>query len=168
MNPRQAAVYSLIQLFVQRQTLVRDVIRKFRPKLLDPTQPWPSREYIQATSQGYWGPDNEWTYYLHGSGCRLIHTTTHERVEWNAPDLLCFDPWWLFYWSVWWLQAHASDPRTQTLLALLKIDRSLTYKNEELRRVMFDILQQLQQMGGLRPCPDYPHNYELLNSEGEP
>lgn len=91
-----SAVYLLLERFIQRQQLAFDVIQKFRPHLIDPTKRRPTKEYASATQWGYWGQDNEWNYFLHGVGCRLIHAITGEPIDWDVSDLDRFDPYWLW------------------------------------------------------------------------
>jgi hypothetical protein len=100
------AVYLLVERFVQRQQLPLEVIREFRPYWVDSTKHRPSKKYASATGTGYWGENNEWRYYLHGVGCRLIHTITGEPVDWDASDPYRFDPYWFVEWLSWFLRQN--------------------------------------------------------------
>jgi hypothetical protein len=106
MDTLSAAIYHLIERFVQRQQLPLEVIQKFRPHWIDSTKARPSKEYASATQLGYWGQDNEWAYFLHGRGCQLTHTITGEIVEWDAPDPYRFDPYWFARWLAWFLKQN--------------------------------------------------------------
>src|SRR5260221_12361691 len=88
MDALQAAVFHLIERFVQRQQLPFEVIQKFRAHLVDSTKlRSTTKEYISATERGYWGKANEWQYSQLGGGCRLTLRFTGRVMNWDAPVL---------------------------------------------------------------------------------
>jgi len=42
---------------------------------------------------GMWrnSSNNEWRYFLHGGGCRLLHAETGEPIDWDCPDENSYD-----------------------------------------------------------------------------
>jgi hypothetical protein len=98
-NRIQVALYSLIERFIQRQRLVKKAIQELRPN-------WPQRP---ASWSGHWGESKEWEYYLHGIGCRLIHTVTQERLEWDLGPLRRFDRYWFVDHLKWLLDQNIND-----------------------------------------------------------
>lgn len=153
----QAAVYRLVQRYVQRQRLPFEVIQKYRPRWVDSTQRRPSKEYASATGWGHWGQDNEWEYVLHGIGCRLTHTITGECIDWDAPNLYRFDPnWFVGQWLAWFLQKNAEDEAASIILT------ALPEQGDAFRKKIFDVLEQLHQSGKLRLYPDSTNKYELI------
>ena len=48
----------------------------------------------QIPQTGIWidKDNNEWEYFIHGQGCRLINTRTREPIEWDAPNQARFTP----------------------------------------------------------------------------
>ena len=103
-KPEQS-MYRLVTLFVSRQSLVFQAIKKLRPQILVSTQALdkqqielPRGSRFDTPQTGYWGADEEWRYYLHGLGCRIVNTTTQEPIEWNAPELQSFDKYWFINW----------------------------------------------------------------------
>jgi hypothetical protein len=91
-------ILALVREFVGRQQLAREVLAKYRPWLLGLASDLRTKEFISATSRGTWG---DWSYWLHGGGCRLVHSQTGERIEWDAPDLQSFDKNWFANWLDW-------------------------------------------------------------------
>ncbi|MEP7285623.1 MAG: hypothetical protein ABI947_07645 [Chloroflexota bacterium] len=157
MDTLQASVDHLIRRFVQRQQLPLEVIRQFRPHMVDSTKRRPSKEYASATGSGHWGDDNEWEYLLHGGGCRLIHTVTGEVIDWNAPNPYRFDSDSFVWWLTWFLAQNTEDESTSIILGQVN-DQGDAFRNK-----IFAILEQLYQAGTLRRhSPDYPNNYELM------
>ncbi len=158
MDALQAAIYRLIELYVQRQRLPFEVIRRFRPHLIDSSQPRSrSKEYLSATQIGHWGEGGEWRYFLHGGGCRLTHTVTGEVIDWDAPDLNRFDPYWFVGWLTWFLKENAGDEGASITLKLVEVK-----EEEAFREKIFDVLEQLCQSGKLRSYPDRTNKYELI------
>src|SRR5260221_11415033 len=101
MNTVQSDIYSLIRKFVERQKLALSIIEDLHPdfllrddllkdglidELLDAT-----KTYSHVPQKGYWGENNEWEYFFHGGGCRLIHSMTREPIDWDPPEILRFD-----------------------------------------------------------------------------
>ena len=157
MNPLQEAIYRLIEKFVECQTVPFEVIQKYRPHLVDSSKHRStSKAYLSATQTGVWGESNEWEYRLHGGGCHVIHVDTREVIGWDAPNLHRFDPYWFVDWVRWYLK-HSAQSKTTPLLASL-VDMS----EEDSRRSIFEILDQLYKLGKLQYYPDSTNKYELV------
>jgi hypothetical protein len=111
-----AAVYSLIKLFVERQSIVLEAIRDLRPDWIIRAEGRISKEfsksewqkfvlkYARSPQLGFWGKDNEWEYFLHGIGCRMKHTTTGEPLDWDLGSLQTFHKWTFFYYVQWLIE----------------------------------------------------------------
>ena len=156
-------IYLLIQQFVQRQQLSLEVIREFRPHLVDSTKRRPSKEYASATQLGYWGKNNEWKYFLHGGGCRVTHTITGEIVDWDAPDLYQFDPYWFAGWLAWCLSQPGSFLPPIDEKAVLTASALINEQNEDVfRKKIFVVLEELHQQGKLLSFPDQTNKYKLI------
>src|SRR5258706_3147711 len=157
MDALQAAVFHLIERFVQRQQIPFEVIQKFRAHLVDSTKlRSTSKEYISATGRGYWGQANEWQYSLHGGGCRLTHTITGEVIDWDAPDLNRFDPYWFVGWLQWYLSQNTNDQDARIILM------AINAQDGQFRNRIFDILEQIHQVGKLYYYPDSTNKYALI------
>jgi hypothetical protein len=150
-------VYSLVTRFVQRQKLALAALSEIRPDLLGgPGKPVrPSKEDIKSTQSGYWGRDKEWRYFLHGRGCRLVHTVTGEPIEWDAPDVQRFDPHWFVNWLNW-LRAQKD-----TSEAIRMIETEGKERNMDVQILILNVLDELGQAGVLRLHPDRTNRYEL-------
>lgn len=57
----------------------------------------------EISHRGIWvdNDNNEWEYYVHGGGCRLINVNTREPIEWDVPNLDTFDPFF-FHDNLFW------------------------------------------------------------------
>src|SRR5260221_9955628 len=119
----QSAMLGLVQQYVNRQQIVSEVIHQLRPDLVMLsehvlseqtvwTQEW--QEWLERFEQqqklvasipqrGYWGPNQEWLYFFHGGGCKLVHVLTGEPINWNLPDLDRFDKFWFLEYLNWLL-----------------------------------------------------------------
>ena len=158
LNDIQVAVHSLVSRFVQRQNLALAALSEIRPDLLDrpgekPVRP--TKEYMKSTQSGYWGDDNEWRYFIHGRGCRLVHTKTKEPIEWDGPDVQRFDPDWFVNWLDWLRTQRDKSEAIRLIEARCQED------HESVQILIFNVLDQLQQAGVLRLHPDRTNRYEL-------
>jgi len=54
---------------------------------------WDAHAY-KIPQKGIWidSDNNEWEYFVHGRGCKLINIKTREPIEWDAPKLDTFTP----------------------------------------------------------------------------
>ncbi len=158
MNTLQEAIYGLVEKFVQRQTVPYEVIRKYRPNLIDSSKPRStSKAYLSATQIGFWGESNEWEYRLHGGGCHVTHVDTREVIDWDAPNLQHFNPDWLADWVRWYVKNNTQDE------AALLLSAMLNKPEEDYRRSIFEILDQLYRLGKLNYYPDRLDKYELIS-----
>jgi hypothetical protein len=159
MNIVQRAIYSLVKRFVERQQLVFDIIKELRPYLVNTGTRRPDRVSLRKTTSGYWGIDHEWEYFMHGGGCKLTHTVTHEVIEWDAPDLQRFDPYWFTNWVSWFLGQYPQDSLAQV------INSHTSNDPDSLRNFLFDLLGQLKELRQLNYYPDRTNMYELISGE---
>jgi uncharacterized protein DUF6896 len=159
MNLTQSSVLSVLTLFVKRQELVSDALSAIRPDLMAgwaEKRDRPTKEYIKNTQNGFWGKDKKWKYFIHGRGCRLVHTVTNEPIEWDAPELRRFDPYWFANWVEWLLAQETESEQIRIIKAQL-IDQQ-----EDLRTFLFNVLDKLQQAGALLLHPGSTNKYELI------
>jgi hypothetical protein len=157
-NGIQLAVHSLASSFVQRQKLALAALGEIRPDLLDrpgEKRVRPTKEYIKLTQSGYWGEDKEWRYFIHGRGCRLVHTATKEPIEWDAPNVRRFDPYWFVNWLNW---LRTQEDKSE---AIRIIETHCKEHSEDVKTLVFNVLDQLQQAGVLLLHPDRTNRYEL-------
>ena len=99
----QAAVLTLLQRYVARQQLAADAMQHLRPDLWFQAhqKEWTAALLVELKAlqtqvagipqKGYWGEHDEWEYFFHGGGCRLVHTSTGEPIDWDAPNIRRFD-----------------------------------------------------------------------------
>lgn len=105
----EQSMYELICRFTSRQNLVFQVLKELRPRILISTGAITGENLEKSLrfnipQSGYWGTNQEWKYFIHGLGCKLVHTTTEEPIEWNAPDVKAFDKYWFVNWIKWYLK----------------------------------------------------------------
>jgi hypothetical protein len=153
-NALQQAIYDLIEQFVQRQRIPCEVIKQYRPHLIDEITP--HSVSLRDSHKGFWGESNEWKYSLYGGGCRVTHVETQETIGWDAPDLLRFDRYWFVDWVHWYLKYNSQDKIALPLLFLV-IDKSV----EDRERDTFEILNQLYRLNKLEYNPERTNKYKL-------
>jgi hypothetical protein len=159
LNSIQSTLYSLVQRFVQRQAIVLEAMRDLRPDLVaeagDEIPPQfigeNRKEYLRKFYKGHWGKDKEWEYYLHGGGCRLIHTVTQERIEWDAGSLLRFDRFWFANYVEWLLNQDVEDENLTTFREWFKKELSVVSEKKPVFMrhydVIFPLLERLEEQG---------------------
>jgi hypothetical protein len=115
----QVAVLALIRRYVARQQTAADAMQQLRPDLWFQTyqKEWTAAILVKLKAlqaqvagipqKGYWGEHDEWEYFFHGGGCRLVHTSTGEPIDWDAPNIRRFDKFWFLNYMQWIL---AHDP----------------------------------------------------------
>jgi hypothetical protein len=148
LDPLQTAIHKLATRFSRRQVYVRDALADLRPDRLAFHDREVSgdalvgimKDYLHVPASGTWGA---WKYMLHGSGCLLVHLTTGEPIEWDPPDLLTFDRFWLANWSAWYLEQPDSEDVYLTLM------EELEGKTATINDLVFPTLNQLTKMGVL-------------------
>lgn len=163
---------TLLQRYVERQAIVLAAMRQFRPHLFmrSYSGEWTSEiidQYTRAREQaahtppsGYWGDNNEWKYFLHGGGCRLIHTVTGEPINWDATKLERFDKFWFLDYLVWLFANDPTDAAVAVLQPLWPRDTA------PLREFTFTLLEQLSELGILSEM-DSQNKYTLLQRHPE-
>ncbi len=155
------AALTLIQRFVERQKLVLTAMQELRPNLLflgSYSGEWTSDtidEYRRATEKvahipqgGYWGDNNEWRYFIHGGGCRLVHTVTGEPINWDAPQVERFDRFWFRDYLEWLFDYEPANAAVTALRV------ALPQHNGDLQHLTFTLLEQLHQLGKLSGMDD--------------
>ncbi len=162
----QVAVLALLRRYVARQQLAADAMQQLRPDLWFQThqEEWTAPILVKLTAlqaqvagipqKGYWGEHDEWEYFFHGGGCRLVHTATGEPIDWDAPNLRRFDKFWFLNYLQWALATDAADP------ALLTIQAELGHYHNSMRELTFSLLDQLQALDFLRHAQN--NKYILL------
>ncbi|WP_017326303.1 hypothetical protein [Synechococcus sp. PCC 7336] len=158
LNLIQSEIYFLLKRFVDRQRIAFDLLKTVRPDLISMSEgkiSRPSKEYIKSTSLGDWGDNKEWTYLIHGRGCRLIHKETDERIEWNAPDLNRFDPYWFTNWVQWALSSKSKFVEIPTIR--LRLEQN----NENLTNLIFKTLDELKKSGEINYHKKTTNMYSL-------
>jgi hypothetical protein len=180
MNTIQSAVHSLIQRFVERQSLVLEAMRELRPDLVmhiehkDNSEFWAGwtpeswqafvLENARKHNPGSWGENKEWEYFLHGAGCRLIHKVTQERIEWDLGTLSTFDKFWFVNWLQSLLDSNTDDDAVTTIRTWYENEKKLKPERKPsygpLHDAIFPVLEQLHQLGLL----SQQHQYYTLIS----
>jgi hypothetical protein len=161
----QMAFLSLVRRFVERQKLVYAVMEQMRPDKLmfvrmyeqqaAPPSEEEERAYLNYALQyagnpqgGFWGRNNEWMYYFHGGGCRLIHTITGEPIDWDAPDVNRLDRFFFVDYLKWAFRSNSADPAVVTARAAFAEYQSLN-PGGKLKDFTHGILDQLSSAGYL-------------------
>lgn len=155
----QTAFLILVQRFAERQKLVYAVMEELRPdKLLfvrmyeQPGEPTEEElnfyqhfalRYAGAPPNGYWGKNNEWRYFFHGGGCRLIHVVTGEPIDWEAPDVNRLDRFFFADYLKWVFRQNTTDPAAALLRA------AYADYNGKVKQFAYSILEQLVRAGYL-------------------
>ena len=158
LNPIQSGIYSLLRKFISRQEIASELLKELRPDLMSTLGQkvvQPNKEYIQATQIGRWGENKEWSYFIHGRGCRLIHKTTGERIEWTAPDLKRFDPHWFVNWIEWALSKESEFEG----IAVVRL--YIEENNGNLTNLIFNTLDELQIMKKIIYYPKTTNMYAI-------
>ena len=156
MTPELFALLRLVARFVQRQALPREVLLEMRPDLLGLTEERASRDVVRSSSHGRWGAEGEWSYRIHGHGCRMEHATTGERIEWDGPDLMRFDPYWFQHWLEWvFASGHGGADAARIAPRLQGVP-------DERHAQLRGLLDELVQAGVLLHHPDTTNMYELV------
>jgi hypothetical protein len=161
LNDVQQLILTLIQQFVERQSIVLEAMKDlyFDPGMwLDETpRSWSilSRQYSLKSPMGIWIKDSViWKYRLHGPGCDLVNQETGEPVQWDAPNLRRFDRYWFFNWIYWWIEQNQDQAVFTTMTVA---DR----KTESFRTYIFKELYQLETLGTIVRDDPYPVRYIL-------
>jgi hypothetical protein len=162
----QVVVLALLRRYAARQQLAADAMQQLRPDLWFQThqEEWTAAllgelKALQAQAagipqKGSWGEHDEWEYFFHGGGCRLVHTSTGEPIDWDAPNTHRFDTFWFLNYLQWVLAHEPANP------ALLTIQAELGQYHNSLREFTFGLLDQLQALGFL--IHEQDNKYVLL------
>ncbi|MBC7812315.1 MAG: hypothetical protein H7175_14260, partial [Burkholderiales bacterium] len=114
---------------------------------------------IRKPAVGLWGENQEWEYLLHGGGCRLTHTVTQERIEWDASNLRRFDRGWFVNHLKWRLDQPVEDESVSVFKAWYEDVASSKPKvnpsSRPLHDAVFPLLEELAQLGLLSQQQQY-------------
>lgn len=57
----------------------------------------------KLSQSGIWidSENNDWRYFLHGKGCRLVNVKTEEPIDWDCPDVNKYDRWKFMFHLMW-------------------------------------------------------------------
>jgi hypothetical protein len=149
----------LLDRFIERQRIVSDLLHEIRPDFFG-KGPRPSKEHIVATHRGSWGPRGEWLYYIHGSGCRIVHADSKEPIEWCGDDTSRFDPAWFARWVEWAIDRGEGDEHALNLLRAHLKDRA-----GESDSVIASALSALERQGKLRHYPLSTNSYGRVTDD---
>lgn len=137
-----------IRVYVSRQAVILQALHQLRPALmaimgLHPLISSSDDKEIhqliqlqnQIPSQGVWGDNREWSYFLHGVGCKLVHNQTGEPIEWDLPDLKVFDRWWFRNWLNWRYADSElfNNIRSQSVVQMTTLDEMIFQSLDRLR-----------------------------------
>lgn len=164
MTPLQSSIYELIKIYVERQSLVLEVLREIRPDFIIRAEgkisdqftrdEWQAfvRKYASQSGHGFWGENDEWAYRQHGIGCHLTHTVTGEIIGWDLGSLKRFDGHWFADYVYWMLNA---DTVVDDNINIIKAKFNPTSSNHmdyrfELYNFIEPILVDLEEAGRLR------------------
>ncbi|MEO8395148.1 MAG: hypothetical protein ABI700_19280 [Chloroflexota bacterium] len=104
------AFLSLVQQFVERQSVVLEAMEEVCPRRLFSWRHTGDKLAKDQPQFGMWR--DEWKYFWHGAGCALKNLKTGEPLEWDAPDLQAFDRHWLANWFKWRISQENQDENT--------------------------------------------------------
>ena len=153
LNSTDSILLNLIKIFLRRQELVYQVIGDIRPWVLDADKKYQlTKEEAKKTAQGHW-KINEWQFKMHGPGCKIINTTTKEPINWDPPNLYCFD----LYFFLEWLEWCGQQKETETLTKIYCEDLSENNGN-----VLLEKLDHFVSIGLLKKNPDCFTKYTLM------
>lgn len=87
-----AELGNILEKFVERLALVRHAVIDLgitieELRTLGPSS-WIQKKIPQS---GTWGTNNEWRYFFHGRGCRLINKESGEILDWESSNKTGFD-----------------------------------------------------------------------------
>ncbi len=181
LNSTELAIYTLVKRFVQRQAIVLEALKELRPDFFIETTDENVAiilAYRRSSQIGYWGEGKQWEYFIHGRGCRLIHTITGEPVEWDVYDLNTFNQDWFIRHLEWLLKQKNQDKSLISVKVWLenKLKPSASESNyyDQLRKLILPLLEQLRDSGLLqrdvsqfRYTLSYPPNANQIANPSE-
>ncbi|MBZ0318927.1 MAG: hypothetical protein K8L91_21105 [Anaerolineae bacterium] len=144
LNKLQSEIFSLLKAYIERQKIVLAALNDLKPYILPTAQGSKQvKEILDLLEQskdvpfrGNWGQNNEWFYYIHGYGCRLIHNDNKEPIEWDAPNINSVNVNWFINWLKWFIEmTKIEDP---VLSELPKYEFSLD-------ALVYSVLEELKQ-----------------------
>ena len=130
MSGMKQKLYSLIERFVERQTLVKEAMQQLRPDLIAVHDPKKSdmeiwhlaNSCLETPNRGIWKETDSWYYTIHGGGCRLVNTSTSEPLEWDAPEPKEFYYEWFLNWLSWYIYMNEVSPELKALRDITKTE----------------------------------------------
>jgi hypothetical protein len=167
-NSVQSALYSLVQKYVERQSIVLSAMRELRPDIaLEDWEITPEERSklriefwrIRKPAVGLWDDNREWEYFVHGGGCRLIHSVTQERIDWDARNLQRFDRSSFVNHLKWRLEQPIEDKAVSIFKAWYEENATSIPKMKPsfgpLHDAVFPMLEELAQLGLLTQQQQY-------------
>jgi hypothetical protein len=118
-----------------------------------------ARSRRPVAQQGVWGDSGEWTYFLHGKGCRLRNTLTGEVIDWDCPDVKAFDPYSLVDHLRWRLETEHEN-------SLPSIRKWVSHSPDGLDSIV-QLLIQMVEGGLVNPDWTLPRSAAMENT-GKP
>ena len=162
----ELSIYSLIKRFIERQKVTFAAFRALRPAVVEAEHINLDEQklieiltrYVDAPWQGHW---QEWAYYFHGGGCRLIHDETAEIIEWEASNVNTFDRYWFVNWLEWLWMFHPDDEG----LTLLKAYFRHRPSRHDLYEIVFPMLRVLSIDEYIRNDSKNKNRYTVVDIE---
>lgn len=112
LSPIETAVYDLVRRYIERQETARDALKEVRPDALFYHDKDATGEMVAAMVQAHMhktsGEWHDWDFTIIDKGIRLVHRTTQEPIEWEAPDVNTFQRDALLNWAEWYLGQPSS------------------------------------------------------------
>ena len=182
LTPLQVSVLVLVKQYVGRQSLVLEVMRELRPDIIvrleKRVDSMTQEQWIelrlenQRKSQvGFWGKEQEWEYFFHGGGCRLIHKQTGERINWDAGDLNTFNLDWFISHLQWHLKQSDDNEDIKIVRSALnytevisdELDTQGGHQRLKMRKQILPIVAELCEKGLLTGNAQLTH-FTVVNS----
>jgi hypothetical protein len=102
-----------------------------------------ARSRHAVAQHGTWGESDEWTYFLHGKGCRLRNISTGEVIDWDCPDVDAFDPYFFCEHLMWRLETEGES-------SLPEIRKRISDGSDGLRSITA-LIERMIGMGLINP-----------------
>jgi hypothetical protein len=88
---------------------------------------------------GVW--KNEWKFWVHGIGCRLIHVESGEPIEWDAPNIYLFRFEWFWQHLMWRCEFESEDPVIMQVSDWVKKSLEIDVETEMINRNLIEITE---------------------------
>lgn len=172
MDPLLEAMLSLIKHYVGRQEVVYQAMRDLRPKYVNlDTNKLSNKEFYDVfglyfgwPQRGYWGKNQEWEHFIHGSGfeCKLTYTITKEPIECGVYDVKRFDKYWFRNHLIWRIEQEPNHPD------ILILATGFQAQTKPFEDFVIDLIHALADHGKLTPIPwspEHPADQFILKAQ---